>query len=98
MIGQAKRQVAINYEVKREDLVVRAEEENRQEDTWTVGPSSSATTSTVERALPSSAVQARCWSRPHDHAAAPLMTIPLHLGPPEAIDRSALKVFGGHKE
>jgi hypothetical protein len=29
-----------------------------------LGPSSSATTSTVERALPSSAVQVRCWSRP----------------------------------
>jgi hypothetical protein len=29
-----------------------------------LGPSSSATTSTVERALPSSAVHARCWSRP----------------------------------
>jgi hypothetical protein len=29
-----------------------------------LGPSSSATTSTVDRALPSSAVQARCWSRP----------------------------------
>jgi hypothetical protein len=27
-------------------------------------PSSSATTSTTERALPSSAVQLRCWSRP----------------------------------
>jgi hypothetical protein len=29
-----------------------------------LGPSSSAMTSTVERALPSSAVHARCWSRP----------------------------------
>jgi predicted dinucleotide-utilizing enzyme len=29
-----------------------------------LGPSSSATTSTTERALPSSAVQLRCWSRP----------------------------------
>ena len=29
-----------------------------------LGPSSSATTSTTERALPSSAVHARCWSRP----------------------------------
>jgi hypothetical protein len=29
-----------------------------------LGPSSSATTSTVDRALPSSAVQVRCWSRP----------------------------------
>ena len=29
-----------------------------------LGPSSSATTSTTERALPSSAVQVRCWSRP----------------------------------
>jgi hypothetical protein len=28
-----------------------------------LGPSSSAATSTVERALPSSAVPARCWSR-----------------------------------
>jgi hypothetical protein len=29
-----------------------------------LGPSSSATTSTVDRALPSSAVQVRCWTRP----------------------------------
>ena len=29
-----------------------------------LGPSSSATTSTTERALPSSVVQLRCWSRP----------------------------------
>ena len=29
-----------------------------------LGPSSSATTSTTDRALPSSAVQVRCWSRP----------------------------------
>src|SRR5919106_6810542 len=29
-----------------------------------LGPSSSATTSTTDRALPSSAVQLRCWSRP----------------------------------
>jgi hypothetical protein len=29
-----------------------------------LGPSSSAMTSTTERALPSSAVQFRCWSRP----------------------------------
>src|SRR5215218_10133125 len=29
-----------------------------------LGPSLSTTTSTVDRALPSSAVQARCWSRP----------------------------------
>jgi hypothetical protein len=29
-----------------------------------LGPSSPATTSTVERTLPSSAVQACCWSRP----------------------------------
>jgi hypothetical protein len=29
-----------------------------------LGPSSSATTSTTERALPFSAVQVRCWSRP----------------------------------
>jgi hypothetical protein len=35
-IGQAKRQVAVSYDVKHEDLVVRAEEENRQENTWTV--------------------------------------------------------------
>jgi integrase len=28
-----------------------------------LGPSSSATTSTIDRALPSSAVQLRCWSR-----------------------------------
>jgi hypothetical protein len=35
-IGQARRQVAVSYDVRREDLVVRAEEENRQENTWTV--------------------------------------------------------------
>jgi hypothetical protein len=35
-IGQAQRQVAVSYDVKRQDLVVRAEEENRQENTWTV--------------------------------------------------------------
>jgi hypothetical protein len=29
-----------------------------------LGPSSSATTSTMDRALPSSAVQVRCWRRP----------------------------------
>ena len=35
-----------------------------------LGPSSSATTSTTDRALPSSAVQLRCWSRPTTRAAA----------------------------
>ena len=35
-ISQAKRQVSISYDVKRDDLVVRSEEENRQESTWTV--------------------------------------------------------------
>jgi hypothetical protein len=35
-IGQAKRQVAVSYDVKRDDLIVQAEEENRQENTWTV--------------------------------------------------------------
>jgi hypothetical protein len=39
-------------------LVVVAVTERR------LGPSSSATTSTTERALPSSAVHLRCWSRP----------------------------------
>jgi hypothetical protein len=34
--GQAKRKVAVSYDVKRDDLLVRAEEENRQENTWTV--------------------------------------------------------------
>ena len=37
------------------------------------GPSSSATTSTTDRALPSSAVQLRCWSRP-------TTTMPLERG------------------
>jgi hypothetical protein len=37
-----------------------------------LGPSSSATTSTVERALPFSAVQARCWSRPTTTTRLPL--------------------------
>ena len=37
-----------------------------------LGPSSSATTSTVDRALPSSAVQARCWSRPTTTTRLPL--------------------------
>jgi hypothetical protein len=39
-------------------LVVVAVDQRR------LAPSSSATTSTVDRALPSSAVQLRCWSRP----------------------------------
>ncbi len=37
-----------------------------------LGPSSSATTSTVDRALPSSAVHARCWSRPTTTTRLPL--------------------------
>ena len=37
-----------------------------------LGPSSSATTSTTERALPSSSVQARCWSRPSTTIRLPL--------------------------
>src|SRR6185503_7820558 len=37
-------------------------------------PSSSATTSTVERALPSSAVQLRCWSRPMTTTRLPLLS------------------------
>jgi Phage integrase family len=37
-----------------------------------LGPSSSATTSTVEPALPSSAVQLRCWSRPTTTTRLPL--------------------------
>ena len=37
-----------------------------------LGPSSSATTSTTERALPSSAVQLRCWSRPTTTTRLPL--------------------------
>jgi hypothetical protein len=35
-ISQAKRQVSISYDVKRGELVVRSEEEDRQENTWTV--------------------------------------------------------------
>lgn len=35
-IGQAKRQIAVSYDLKRDDLFVQAEEENRQENTWTV--------------------------------------------------------------
>jgi hypothetical protein len=38
-----------------------------------LGPSSSATTSTVARALPSSAVQARCWSPPTTTTRLPLV-------------------------
>jgi Phage integrase family len=37
-----------------------------------LAPSSSATTSTTERALPSSAVQLRCWSRPTTMTRLPL--------------------------
>jgi hypothetical protein len=37
-----------------------------------LGPSSSATTSTVDRALPSAAVQLRCWSRPTTTTRLPL--------------------------
>src|SRR5215216_4710074 len=39
-----------------------------------LGPSSSATTSTVDRALPSSAVQLRCWSRPTTTTRLPLLS------------------------
>jgi 3,4-dihydroxy-2-butanone 4-phosphate synthase len=39
-----------------------------------LGPSSSATTSTTERALPSSAVQARCRSRPTTTTRLPLVS------------------------
>jgi hypothetical protein len=39
-----------------------------------LGPSSSATTSTVDRALPSSAVQLRCWSRPTITTRLPLLS------------------------
>src|SRR4029453_1756747 len=39
-----------------------------------LGPSSSAMTSTVERALPSSAVQLRCWSRPMTTTRLPLLS------------------------
>jgi hypothetical protein len=39
-------------------------------------PSSSATTSTTERALPSSAVQLRCWSRPTTTTRLPLARDP----------------------
>jgi len=38
-----------------------------------LGPSSSATTSTMERALLSSAVHARCWSRPTTTTRLPLV-------------------------
>ena len=37
-----------------------------------LGPSSSATTSTTDRVLPSSAVHARCWSRPTTTTRLPL--------------------------
>jgi hypothetical protein len=37
-----------------------------------LGPSSSVTTSTTDRALPSSAVQLRCWSRPTTTTRLPL--------------------------
>jgi hypothetical protein len=39
-----------------------------------LGPSSSATTPTTDRALPSSAAQARCWSRPTTMTPLPLLT------------------------
>jgi hypothetical protein len=39
-----------------------------------LGPSSSATTSTTERALPSSAVQLRCRSRPTTTTRRPLLS------------------------
>ena|SRR5829696_8618652 len=59
-----------------------------------LGPSSSATTLTVEPALPSSAVQVRCWSRPTTTRLPPLVANPTSSGPPEAApNRSALKVF-----
>jgi hypothetical protein len=40
-----------------------------------LGPSSSASTSTTDRALPSSAVQARCWSRPVTTTRLPLFSL-----------------------
>src|SRR5215204_749335 len=39
-----------------------------------LGPTSSATTSTTDRALPSSAVQVRCWSRPTTTTRLPLLS------------------------
>jgi len=39
-----------------------------------LGPSSSATTSTTDRPLPSSAVQLRCWSRPTTTTRLPLLS------------------------
>jgi hypothetical protein len=39
-----------------------------------LGPSSSARTSTTDRALPSSEVHARCWSRPTTTTRLPLLT------------------------
>ena len=39
-----------------------------------LGPRSSASTSTVDRALPSSAVQVRCWSRPMTTTRLPLLS------------------------
>jgi hypothetical protein len=39
-----------------------------------LGPNSSATTSTTDRALPSSAVHARCWSRPTTTTRLPLFS------------------------
>jgi integrase len=52
----------------REVLVVVAAAQRR------LGPSSSAMTSTVDRALPSSAVQVRCWSRPTTTTRLPLLS------------------------
>jgi hypothetical protein len=49
-----------------------------------LGPAWLATTSTTDRAVPASAVQARCWSRPTTTQLPPLLTNPTSSGPPEA--------------
>jgi hypothetical protein len=45
-----------------------------------LNPSFSVTTSTVDRALPSSAVQLRCWSQPMTTTQLPLLTNPRLVG------------------
>ena len=58
-----------------------------------LGPNSSATTSTVERPLPSSAVHARCWSPTHDHSAASAdeSCLRIALKPPESVNAQSVQ-------
>jgi NUDIX domain len=64
-----------------------------------LGPSSVARPPTTDRAVPSSAVQARCWSQPTTTRLPPLMTNPTSSGPPEATRTGQCsECSSGHKK